>query len=332
MGYLEWEMLPEDPHSRAAALLQVIAQELGPRSSWQQVGPPAEGEAAATAAANLLLQNRSPAHSHQSSAAGLGDWRNNSCVDGGVAAAAAAAAVAAVAGGEACNGIVSNRPAAMGSYGNVSSLYGAQPVFNTSLGPYSVLDGSSMYANISSMYGNNTMLGVPATPVGVSMNNFNSWQGVTGGIWGGSGLASYSSLWGMDAIGAAGMLQQQQALEAFLSAGLPGNQTIEPFAAPRQVIPEHLAVGGPTLTSSRNSSCGSQSAGSPGNKGDSPQNAVAGSLTASPEHSAAGSSGSSRRSSCGETVTAEEASNRMAPFLWGDGLGIWGSLATAGQQ
>lgn len=71
VGYKEWEALPEDASIKAAALLQLLATQLGPVSSWQRVGPPArapgslvaDAEAAQAAAAaaqrqQLLQQQR----------------------------------------------------------------------------------------------------------------------------------------------------------------------------------------------------------------------------------------------------------------------------------
>ena len=71
VGYIEWESLPDDVNTRAAALLQLLSSELGPVDSWQRVGPPsrapgslvADAEAAQAAAAaeqrqQLLHQQR----------------------------------------------------------------------------------------------------------------------------------------------------------------------------------------------------------------------------------------------------------------------------------
>jgi hypothetical protein len=56
---MEWEALPEDANTKAAALLQLLSSQLGPVDSWQRVGPPsrapgslvADAEAAQAAAA-----------------------------------------------------------------------------------------------------------------------------------------------------------------------------------------------------------------------------------------------------------------------------------------
>lgn len=303
VSYLEWEMLPEDPHTKAAALLQVIAQELGPKSNWQQVGPPAASEAAAAAAADLS----------SNSTAGLADWRSRTSLDGGVAAAAAAAVAAAV-GGEAFSGVVNRRGSTFGQYDDLSGLYNTQQATrfcgSSELGAYSLLGNAGLFG------AGGVAVGVPATPLGVPVgSSYGDWQSMNAnGLWGRSDAASFSNPWAAD--GALQQLQQQRALEAFISADASAAA-----AAPRQMSPEHLAVGGPTSASSRNGSCSSQHADSPDSKGAG-ANRVARSLQASPE------AGCSSKSS---TSGDDEGSSRMAPFIWGDGLGIWKPLATAGQ-
>lgn len=71
VGYMEWEALPEDASTKAAALLQLLSSELASVDTWQHVGPPrrapgslvADAEAAQAAATaeqrqQLLHQQR----------------------------------------------------------------------------------------------------------------------------------------------------------------------------------------------------------------------------------------------------------------------------------
>ncbi|KAF8065534.1 hypothetical protein HT031_003135 [Scenedesmus sp. PABB004] len=113
LGYQEWEALPADPYARAAALLQRVAAELGPHSSWTAVGPPAVGAAAQPGAAPRGAEDE------RAALACAGAWQ----LGGDAAAsAAAAAAVAGAVGGDFCGGLVLPRDAG-GVYGG-----GAWPV------------------------------------------------------------------------------------------------------------------------------------------------------------------------------------------------------------
>lgn len=311
-------MLPDDPHTKAAALLQSMAQELGPRSSWQQVGPPAAGEVTAATAATLGLYNR-PTDSHGIGTLGPHDWCNTHPGDDSPAAVAAAA-VAAVLGADAYNGVVSNGYSNWSGIAGLSSNYHQQPELQESGvsngGPYGLCNSSL----------NNSF------PGGSGLDS--SWQGSGNRVWGNFDLVGYSNPWATNSRGT-NLLQQQAALEAFLNAGATQSADAPSVDAPtlshgRLVSPQHLAVGGPTHASSSNSSCRSHDAHSPARQ-LTPAGAVgvevpgqpAGSLTSSP---------GSRSSSSGAGVNSEEASSRMAAFMWADNLGIWGPPAQAGQR
>lgn len=121
VGYIEWESLPDDVNTKAAALLQLLASELGPVNSWQRVGPPsrapgslvADAEAAQAAAAAEQRQQLL----HQQRDMMLHGWNAGSAA-GAAAAASGAGMGAALYGGAFMPGMVSGLSAAApGSYG-----------------------------------------------------------------------------------------------------------------------------------------------------------------------------------------------------------------------
>lgn len=190
VGYMDWEALPQDASTRAAALLQLLSTQLGPADSWQRVGAPsrapgslvADAEAAQAAAAaqqrQLLL--------HQQRDMLLHGWRAPGSGFVPALAAGLSAAAGFDLGAAVCN---------QGSWGAV--------VNNAAVNPSA---GFSAWGQAQEG------LGMLSMPGGL-------------GVWGSGALAAGST--GLDASGPSLLqqltqlqqqLQQQQAWDAFMAA------------------------------------------------------------------------------------------------------------------
>lgn len=338
IGYLDWEMLPDDQQTKAAALLQLVASELGPNTNWQQVGPPAGCQESSQLAQQQqqMMRRQSQTNGNGSTATAWGS--------------AAAAAVAAAVGGDSCSGLVVQR----GAFGGYSTA-----AVQGGLGGYGMLDMSGLTAANTSQFGGVSSSNSSNSAWGLGLGG---WGGIGGPAWGANTAspwvpASSSAVAAAADAAQASMLhrlqaqQQQQQVQRMWESGYAAGAAAAAAAAAagpsQRMSPEHLVVGGPTRASSACRGSGSSSstnvaaigegraslASSPGSSkaGSCCDEQAAGPTAAAGNDlrtaSVAGSAGSFTRAASSQWVESpNDGGIRMPAFTWGDPLtsSIWG--------